>query len=35
MKRSILAIGLTLIMLFSLMNAADMLHRDFSGKEEV
>ena len=24
-----------LIMLFSLMNAADMLHRDFSGKEEV
>ncbi|MCD8280994.1 TRAP transporter small permease [Enterocloster citroniae] len=24
-----------LIMLFSLMNAADMMHRDFSGKEEV
>ena len=24
-----------LIMLFSLMNSADMLHRDFSGKEEV
>ena len=23
-----------LIMLFSLMNAADMMHRDFSGKEE-